>query len=117
VSHGPKNEDFENDCVIFEFSRLPQSFDSKLQQKNKKTQKTDENEMPFPPYILLSYETMIRHLTLTAFPSMAKKYSIVFVLTLFRLGGGYFHPPPVFFFITPEIINIFSCLQTDCVNR
>jgi len=43
------------------------------QQTNKQTnaKKTEENEMPFPLYILLSYETMIRHLMLTAFASVA----------------------------------------------
>jgi len=30
--------------------------------------------MPFPLYILLSYETMIRNLTLTAFASVAIKH-------------------------------------------
>jgi len=31
----------------------------------------DENQMPFPLYILLSKETMTRHFTLTAFASVA----------------------------------------------
>jgi len=49
---------------------VPQSFDSKLQQANTKT---DENEMPFPLYFpnILSCETVIRYLTLTAFASVA----------------------------------------------
>jgi len=60
------------------FSTLPQSFDSKLQQTNTKT---DENGMHFPLYfsIILSCERMIRHLTLTAFASVAikERYSII----------------------------------------
>jgi len=43
---------------------------------SKQTQKTKENEMPFPLYFttLLSYETIIRHLTLAAFSSVAITY-------------------------------------------
>jgi len=48
---------FQHDCAIFEFSMLPQSFDSKLQQTNTKT---DENEMPFPLYYtILSHFTFV----------------------------------------------------------
>jgi len=49
-----------HDCAIFDLW-LPQSFGSKLQQTNTKT---DENEMPFLPTILiliLSCETIIRN--------------------------------------------------------
>jgi len=43
----------------------------KFHEQTNKHKKTDKHEIPFPLYILLLYETMIRHFTLTAFASVA----------------------------------------------
>jgi len=66
---------FQHVCAILTSLGCPGSFDSKLQQTKTNTQKNEGTPNAFPTiYILLSYETMIRHLTLTAFASAAIIY-------------------------------------------